>query len=86
MKLGTNTNHNILSYSQELYSVFENLTTNNLCRAMVTFSVNVLLGKKKSKDNNESLWIGDWAPQNARDLMAYTVSKGYKIDSYEMGT
>lgn len=52
---------------------------------MVTFSVNALLGRKKAKDN-ESLWIGDWAPQNTRDLMAYTVSKGYKIDSYEMGT
>ncbi|XP_058193882.1 heparanase-like protein 2 [Rhododendron vialii] len=52
--------------------------------AMVTFSVNALLGRKKPKDN-ESHWIGDWAPQNTRDLMAYTVSKGYKIDSYEMG-
>lgn len=52
---------------------------------MVTFSVNALLGRKKPKDN-ETLWIGDWAPQNTRDLMAYTVSKKYKIDSYEMGT
>ncbi|CAK9151111.1 unnamed protein product [Ilex paraguariensis] len=49
-----------------------------------TFGFNALYGRKKSEDDN-SLWEGDWDLQNARDLMEYTVSKGYKIDSYELG-
>ncbi|KAF5939149.1 hypothetical protein HYC85_023408 [Camellia sinensis] len=52
--------------------------------AIVTFGLNALSGRNKS-ENDGSLWIGDWDDQNARDLMNYTISKGYKIDSYELG-
>ncbi|KAB2064187.1 hypothetical protein ES319_A09G003800v1 [Gossypium barbadense] len=31
------------------------------------------------------LWAGDWKSQNARDFMKYTISRGYKVDSYEFG-
>ncbi|CAI9785275.1 unnamed protein product [Fraxinus pennsylvanica] len=56
----------------------------HLCRALVTFGVNALFGRRRPI-SGDSLWSGDWNPQNARDLMEYTVSKGYKIDSYEFG-
>ncbi|KAL7163783.1 hypothetical protein ACSBR2_039831 [Camellia fascicularis] len=52
--------------------------------AIVTFGLNALSGRNKS-ENDGSLWMGDWDDQNARDLMNYTISKGYKIDSYELG-
>ncbi|KAK3042337.1 hypothetical protein RJ639_002383, partial [Escallonia herrerae] len=52
--------------------------------AKVTFGFNALIGRKKA-ENDTSLWVGDWNAQNARDFMKYTVSKGYKIDSYELG-
>ncbi|KAM7269082.1 hypothetical protein ACFE04_024579 [Oxalis oulophora] len=52
--------------------------------AMVTFSLNALFGKRQPI-NNASAWFGHWNPQNARDLMKYTISKGYKIESYELG-
>ncbi|KAI9168845.1 hypothetical protein LWI28_002699 [Acer negundo] len=52
--------------------------------AMVTFGLNALYGRKKSK-SDDTLWVGNWNAQNARDLMNYTVSKGYKIESYELG-
>lgn len=55
-----------------------------LCRALVTFGVNALFGRRRPI-SGDSLWSGDWNPQNARDLMEYTVLKGYKIDSYEFG-
>lgn len=50
----------------------------------MTFGLNALYGKKRSQED-KVLWIGDWNPRNARDLMEYTISKGYKIDSYELG-
>ncbi|KAL1080583.1 hypothetical protein V6Z11_D09G003400 [Gossypium hirsutum] len=31
----------------------------------------------------KGLWVGDWNSQNARDFMKYTISRGYKVDSYE---
>ncbi|PIN21935.1 Beta-glucuronidase [Handroanthus impetiginosus] len=52
--------------------------------ALITFGVNALMGRKKSKDN-DSLVVGNWNPENAHDFMKYTASKGYKIDSYELG-
>ncbi|KAG8383051.1 hypothetical protein BUALT_Bualt05G0144300 [Buddleja alternifolia] len=52
--------------------------------ARITFGLNALTGRKKSKDDH-SLMIGDWNPKNAYDFMNYTASKGYKIDSYELG-
>lgn len=54
------------------------------CRAVMTFGLNALFGRQKS-DTDGALWLGDWSPQNARDLMEYTVSKGYKVESYEFG-
>lgn len=50
----------------------------------MTFGLNALIGRKKSK-TDDTLWEGDWNTQNARDLMKYTISKGYKIESYEFG-
>lgn len=48
----------------------------------VTFGLNALTGRQNTKGN---LWEGDWDPQNAADLMAYTIFKGYNIDSWELG-
>nr|KJB33253.1 hypothetical protein B456_006G004200 [Gossypium raimondii] len=50
----------------------------------VTFGLNALLGRNESQ-NEKGLWVGDWNSQNARDLMKYTISRGYKVDSYEFG-
>ncbi|XP_038678937.1 heparanase-like protein 2 [Tripterygium wilfordii] len=52
--------------------------------AIITFGLNALYGKQKDH-NEKGLWIGDWDTTNSRDLMNYTISKGYKIDSYELG-
>ncbi|KAF2301887.1 hypothetical protein GH714_030201 [Hevea brasiliensis] len=54
-----------------------------MCRAKVTFGFNALIGKHKSNDS--ILWVGEWNSRNAYDLMKYTISKGHKIDSYELG-
>ncbi|KAJ7953888.1 Heparanase-like protein [Quillaja saponaria] len=50
----------------------------------LTFGLNALFGKTPSKQD-KVLWVGDWNPQNTLDFMEYTLSKGYKIDSYELG-
>ncbi|PPR82042.1 hypothetical protein GOBAR_AA38668 [Gossypium barbadense] len=50
----------------------------------VTFGLNALLGRSRSQIE-KGLWVGDWKSQNARDFMKYTISKGYKVDSYEFG-
>lgn len=42
------------------------------------------MGKKPANDGSIN-WVGDWDPRNARDFIKYTASKGYKIDSYELG-
>ncbi|KAK4399841.1 Heparanase-like protein 2 [Sesamum angolense] len=52
--------------------------------ARLTFGLNALTGRKKFKDDN-SLMVGNWKPRNAYQFMKYTASKGYKIDSYELG-
>ncbi|KAK8257048.1 hypothetical protein V6Z12_1Z009500 [Gossypium hirsutum] len=56
----------------------------NQTRAKVTFGLNALIGRKES-ETEKTLWVGDWYSHNARDLMSYTISKGYTIDSYELG-
>ncbi|KAJ0973855.1 hypothetical protein J5N97_015820 [Dioscorea zingiberensis] len=33
----------------------------------------------------ESHLVGDWNSSNARDFVEYTISKGYKVDSWEFG-
>ncbi|PPS09403.1 hypothetical protein GOBAR_AA11232 [Gossypium barbadense] len=50
----------------------------------VTFGLNALLGRNQSQIE-KGLWVGDWKLQNARDFMKYTISRGYKVDSYEFG-
>ncbi|KAL8550254.1 hypothetical protein ACS0TY_008902 [Phlomoides rotata] len=52
--------------------------------AKITFGLNALMGRMVSKDD-DSLMLGEWDPKNALDFMKYTASKGYKIDSYELG-
>ena len=51
-------------------------------RAIVTFSLNALYGRRKTK---KGPWIGPWDSSNAHDFMKYTISKGYQIDSWEFG-
>ncbi|KAK8334902.1 hypothetical protein V6Z12_A09G017900 [Gossypium hirsutum] len=50
----------------------------------VTFGLKALLGRNRSQIE-KGLWVSDWKSQNARDFMKYTISKGYKVDSYEFG-
>lgn len=53
-----------------------------ICRVIVTFGLNALYGRHKLKGN---AWGGDWDSSNARSLMKYSISKGYQIDSWELG-
>ncbi|KAK6945859.1 Glycoside hydrolase, family 79 [Dillenia turbinata] len=55
----------------------------NKTGALVTFGLNALFGRTNL--TNDGLYGGDWDLRNARDLMNYTASKGYKIESYELG-
>ncbi|KAF9626521.1 hypothetical protein IFM89_034455 [Coptis chinensis] len=55
----------------------------NKTGAVVTFGLNALIGRTKASDNGTH--VGDWDSTNARDLIKYTVSKGYNIDSWELG-
>ncbi|KAK7304670.1 hypothetical protein VNO77_42555 [Canavalia gladiata] len=50
--------------------------------AIVTFGLNALHGKHQIKHH---VWEGAWDSTNAYDFIKYTVSKGYKIDSWELG-
>ncbi|KAL2340718.1 hypothetical protein Fmac_008658 [Flemingia macrophylla] len=52
------------------------------CRAIVTFGLNALHGKHQI---SHYVWQGAWDPTNAYDFIKYTISKGYKIDSWELG-
>lgn len=52
--------------------------------AKITFGLNALVGRRKA-GGGDSLMVGEWNPKNAHDLIRYTASKGYKIDSYELG-
>ncbi|KAJ8760868.1 hypothetical protein K2173_021906 [Erythroxylum novogranatense] len=55
----------------------------NETNSLITFGLNALIGKTKPKKG--ITWTSDWSSQNARDFMKYTISKGYKIHSYELG-
>ncbi|KAI9124773.1 hypothetical protein K1719_004100 [Acacia pycnantha] len=61
----------------------------NTTGVKLTFGLNELIGKKKplndSKEGGALIWEGDWDSSNAASFMAYSLSKGYKIDSYELG-
>lgn len=48
----------------------------------MTFGLNALHGKHQISHN---VWEGVWDPTNAYDFIEYTISKGYKIDSWELG-
>ncbi|GMI63507.1 glucuronidase 1 [Hibiscus trionum] len=50
----------------------------------LTFGLNALFGRNESQ-TEKGLWIGDWQSQNTRDFMQHTISKGYKVNSYEFG-
>ncbi|KAB1216789.1 Heparanase-like protein 1 [Morella rubra] len=50
--------------------------------AIVTFGLNALYGRHLIK---RGVWGGDWDSSNTEDLMKYTISKGYQIDSWEFG-
>ncbi|XP_026378265.1 heparanase-like protein 1 [Papaver somniferum] len=51
--------------------------------ALVTFGINALYGRKKL--TAYGLYDGHWDSMNARDFVNYTIFKGYKIDSWELG-
>ncbi|KAI0501492.1 hypothetical protein KFK09_016437 [Dendrobium nobile] len=51
--------------------------------AVLTFGLNALYGRAKIQST--SLYVGDWDSTNARELINYTISKNYKIDSWEFG-
>ncbi|KAJ9187423.1 hypothetical protein P3X46_002879 [Hevea brasiliensis] len=57
----------------------------NQTRAKITFGLNALVGRKRPAENGSILWVGAWNPQNALAFMKYSISKGYQIDSYELG-
>ncbi|XP_057443103.1 heparanase-like protein 1 [Lotus japonicus] len=50
--------------------------------AIVTFGLNALHGRHQISHN---VWEGTWDPTNTYDFIKYTISKGYKIDSWELG-
>ncbi|KAM0951407.1 putative glycosidase [Dioscorea sansibarensis] len=50
--------------------------------AIVTFGLNALKGRKHIRN---SVWGGPWNYSNAHDFIEYTVSKGYRVDSWEFG-
>ncbi|KAJ1406267.1 Glycoside hydrolase, family 79 [Sesbania bispinosa] len=54
----------------------------NQTGAIVTFGLNALHGRHQISHN---VWEGPWDPTNAYDFIKYTISKGYKIDSWELG-
>ncbi|XP_062027750.1 heparanase-like protein 1 [Rosa rugosa] len=51
-------------------------------RPLVTFSLNALSGRHHK---GADVWVGDWDSSNAYDFINYTVSKGYHINSWELG-
>ncbi|XVF60283.1 hypothetical protein PTKIN_Ptkin08bG0032900 [Pterospermum kingtungense] len=77
----------LFGFSQRCLSMARWDELNNFFKqtgAKVTFGLNALIRRKKS-NIEKGLWVGDWQSQNAREFMNYTISKGYKIDSYEFG-
>ncbi|KAL2479173.1 Heparanase-like protein 1 [Forsythia ovata] len=50
--------------------------------ALVTFGLNALHGRNHE---GRGAWQGDWNSSNAHDFIKYTISKGYRIDSWEFG-
>ncbi|KAF6173515.1 hypothetical protein GIB67_042645 [Kingdonia uniflora] len=59
------------------------LTSKENTRAVTTFGLNALFGRKKISD--DGLYGGNWNSKNARDFIQYSIAKGYTIDSWEFG-
>ncbi|XP_076885876.1 heparanase-like protein 1 [Bidens hawaiensis] len=51
-------------------------------RSLVTFGLNALRGRHQIK---KGVWGGNWNSTNAHDFIKYTISKGYRIHSWEFG-
>ena len=49
----------------------------------MTFGLNALYGRHKIR---KGVWGGAWNSSNARSFIKYTISKGYRVDSWEFGT
>ncbi|CAA7407527.1 unnamed protein product [Spirodela intermedia] len=49
---------------------------------IVTFGLNALHGRHQTRSG---VWAGPWNSSNARAFMEYTASKGYPVDSWELG-
>ncbi|KAG0464966.1 hypothetical protein HPP92_019130 [Vanilla planifolia] len=49
---------------------------------VITFGLNALYGRMKASDG---LYIGDWDSSNTREFINYTITRKYKIDSWEFG-
>ncbi|KAG0463554.1 hypothetical protein HPP92_019623 [Vanilla planifolia] len=53
-----------------------------LWSVVITFGLNALYGRMKASDG---LYIGDWDSSNTREFINYTITRKYKIDSWEFG-
>ncbi|KAL6205222.1 hypothetical protein ACLB2K_022484 [Fragaria x ananassa] len=71
-----NIKHLAMTYIYDLRSV------HYIFRPLVTFSLNALSGRHHK---GAGVWVGDWDSRNAYDFINYTVSKGYQINSWELG-
>ncbi|XP_039135243.1 heparanase-like protein 2 [Dioscorea cayenensis subsp. rotundata] len=49
---------------------------------VLTFGLNALNGRRLV---GKDLYVGDWDPTNAHDLINYSLSRGYKVESWELG-
>ncbi|KAF6171716.1 hypothetical protein GIB67_007237, partial [Kingdonia uniflora] len=81
-----NTTNGLFGFSRGCLTMNKWDELNNLfgrTEAVVTFGLNALFGRKKISD--DGLYGGDWNSRNARDFIKYTISKGYKIESWEFG-
>ncbi|KAJ8643981.1 hypothetical protein MRB53_005729 [Persea americana] len=54
----------------------------NKTGVIVTFGLNALYGRHKIR---KGVWGGAWNSSNARSFIKYTISKGYRVDSWEFG-
>ncbi|PIA62979.1 hypothetical protein AQUCO_00200771v1 [Aquilegia coerulea] len=58
----------------------------NKTGAVLAFGLNGLVGRDYASNDSQFSFVGDWDTRNARDLIEYTISKGYNnVDSWELG-
>ncbi|KAG6520768.1 heparanase-like protein 1 [Zingiber officinale] len=50
--------------------------------AVITFGLNALYGRHRAQGDK---WAGAWNSSNAQELIKYSISKGYNVDSWEFG-